>query len=177
MSVDIKELKALAKKLRNERSKLEDVRRGAWVAVERGVVAEIEKVLAPWRDEANIKQYVSSRLLELMGAENHHLGVASIAVREWPKGAGVESLLKQCAANPQECESAAELLTSRIAALKQAQADGMGVLEKNYAWSCWSALSPISAWILRTPKWKRAALERFVMKCWPHACKQGMRHE
>ncbi len=169
MSVDIKDVKALAKKFRDENAKLEAVRRAAWDAIERGKGAEIAKVMADWRDEANIAQYVSSRLLELMGAENHHIGSYSITPISWPRGPGVAKLLKQCAANPQECAEAADILTGRIAELKQAQDECKNLLEKNYAWSCWSCLAPISAWILRTPKWKRSALEVFVMKCWPHA--------
>ena len=168
MSVDIKVVKSLAKSLKIETARLEVCRRAAFDAIERGAQSERAKVLAYWRDEANIAKYVSTRLLDLMGAENHHVGAGCITPARWPDGPGTTALLKQCAESPQECERVAKILTDRIARIKEMQSEAKGVMSKNYDWSCWSALAPISAWILRTPKWTRAGLVRFMKKLGYH---------
>lgn len=164
MSADIKTIKALHKKLQTELRSLELVRHRAYQSMTQGERDERTRVLHPWRDEANIKAYVSTRLIELMGAENEHPENLMCAPSWRP---GTTSLILSCKDDPATCDAVAESIQARISEVKELQQRCVQMHTKNYRWSCHKALRPISAWINKHADWKREQLVRFVKKIGP----------
>ena len=164
MSADIKTIKALHKKLQTELRSLELVRHRAYQSMTQGERDERARVLHSWRDEANIKAYVSSRLIELMGAENEHPQVM-ISPPSWRPG--TTSLIFSCKDDPANCDAVAASIQARIAEVKELQQHCVQLHTRNYRWSCHKALRPIAAWINKHADWKREQLVRFVKKIGP----------